>query len=155
MNIKTFYQSLPRKRISAGALFFNEKKELLIVKPSYKDHWSVPGGVVDENESPKEACIREVKEEINLDIKNPRFIGVDYKPARGQRNESLQFVFYGGILTQNQIDKIKLRSGEISEYKFVKAEEAIPLLSKGFQKRMPKCLEAIKNNTGIYSEEGE
>lgn len=56
-----YYKGLPKKRMGVGALFLNDKNEILIVKPSYKDHWSVPGGVVDENESPRQACIREVK----------------------------------------------------------------------------------------------
>lgn len=42
-----FYNSLLKKQIAAGVLFFDNKGELLIVKPSYKNHWSVPGGVIE------------------------------------------------------------------------------------------------------------
>ncbi len=33
-----YYKRLPKKRMAAGCLFFNEEEEILIVKPSYKDH---------------------------------------------------------------------------------------------------------------------
>lgn len=48
-----YLKTLPRKRMACGVLIFNEKNELLIVKNSYKDYWSIPGGVIEENESPQ------------------------------------------------------------------------------------------------------
>lgn len=75
---ENYYKNLPKKRMGAGALFFNENNEMLVVKPTYKDHWSIPGGVVEENESPRIACIREVKEEIGLEIRELKFLCVDW-----------------------------------------------------------------------------
>lgn len=147
-----YYQTLPKKRIAAGALFFNDNDELLILKPTYKDHWSIPGGVVDENESPRQACIREIKEEIGLDINIERFLCVNYISVALKKDEFIVFIFYGGILTPSQIKNIKLPEKEISEYKFLKTEEALSLLSEGMRQRIPKCLKAIKNITSIYLE---
>jgi len=73
-----YYKNLPKKRMGVGVLIFNDKEEVLIVKTSYKDHWSIAGGVVEEKESPKETLIREVKEEIGLDLKEVKFLSVDY-----------------------------------------------------------------------------
>lgn len=153
--ISEFYKDLPKKRMGVGALFFNEKEELLIVKPVYKNHWTLAGGVVDENESPLQSCIREVKEEIGIDIKNAKFLCVDYTTAREEKNESLQFIFYGGILNKNQIADIKLTDGEIGEFRFAKVEAIVPLLSEKLGKRLPKCIKSIKNGTAIYLENGE
>jgi len=98
MNMNDYYQKLPKKRMGVGALIFNEKDELLIVKPSYKDRWSIPGGVVEENESPRNACIREVMEEVSIELKHVRFLCIDYTRANSDKDESLQFIFYGGKL---------------------------------------------------------
>ncbi len=49
-------------KMSAGALFLH-KDTILVVKPSYLDYWLPPGGGVEAGESPKEACIREIREE--------------------------------------------------------------------------------------------
>jgi len=138
--------------MGVGALILNEKNELLIVKPSYKDHWSVPGGVVDENESPRNACVREVKEEIGLDIENPKFLCVDWTSPTPEKGESLQFIFFGGILRQEQISKIKLQPEEIAEHQFLPLEKALPLLSEKLKRRIPKCLDAMKNQTALYLE---
>ena len=103
-----YYKGLPKKRMGVGALFFNEKDELLILKPTYKDYWSIPGGIIDANESPREACIREIKEETGLNISSVKFLCVDYCRNLGnEKGESLQFMFYGGILSENQISNIK------------------------------------------------
>ncbi len=150
-----YYENLPRKRMGAGALIVNEKDEVLIVKPSYKDHWSIPGGVIDNNESPKGACMREVKEETCIDLKECRFLCVDYKSSRSETGESLQFVFFGGKLSERDTRNIKPDGKEIIEYRFVKIDEALPLLSESLQKRLPRCLRAYKENTAIYLENGK
>ena len=153
--ISEFYKNLPKKRLGAGVLLFNEKNELLLLKPSYKDHWSIPGGGVDENESPRQACLREINEEIGLSLKNIQFISVDCIKTREDKNESLQFIFYGGRLAASQQADIKLKAGEISEFKFVRVEQALPWLSRGLQKRLKKSLKALNKKTSIYLEDGE
>jgi ADP-ribose pyrophosphatase YjhB (NUDIX family) len=106
--------------MGAGALFFNKDNELLIVKPSYKNYWSIPGGTVDQDESPRQACAREIKEEIDLDVDTLRFLAVDYNSRESEeKNESLQFIFYGGVLSDELISKIKLDGKELIEYRFV------------------------------------
>ena len=69
----------------------NAKGEILFVKASYRDNWTLPGGVIEEDESPRDACLREVKEEIGLDLKAVKFLAVDYisklqtKEKKGER----------------------------------------------------------------------
>ena len=60
--------SLPKKTVATGLYVFDEQGKMLIVKPSYKEGWSVPGGVCESLESPTEALIREVREELGLII---------------------------------------------------------------------------------------
>jgi ADP-ribose pyrophosphatase YjhB (NUDIX family) len=78
MNDKDYIKNLPKKRMASGVIFFNEAGKALIVKPSYKDYWSVPGGVINKDESPRNAALREVNEEIGLDLKSMRFLCLDY-----------------------------------------------------------------------------
>ncbi|MDD4900577.1 MAG: NUDIX hydrolase [Patescibacteria group bacterium] len=152
---KEYYKNLPKKRMGAGALILNEKGEILIVKPNYKDHWTLAGGVVGENESPKEACLREIKEEIGLKFKDVKFLCVDYTRDKGDKGESLQFIFYGGVISKSAVKNIKLDGEEIVEYRFVKIGDALPMLNEKLRIRLPKCLDALKNNTAIYLENGK
>lgn len=151
-----YYKNLPRKRMGAGVIFLNEKGEILIVKPSYRDHWSIPGGTVDDNESPKQACIREVKEETGLTIKEVGFLCIDYSPKESdEKNESLQFVFYGGIIKDANIPNIKLDNKELVDFRFVSITDAEKLLGHKLVKRLPKCVDSIKTGTSVYLEDGE
>ncbi len=154
-----YLKTLPRKRMASGVLIFNEKGELLIVKMSYKSYWSIPGGVVEDSESPKDGCIREIKEEIGLDIKNLKFLCIDYTKADKSKNkdESLQFMFYGGRLNEEEIKNIKIDEKEIVEYNFVPLEKTTELLGgpvRSLVRRLPACLEALKENKGVYLEDG-
>ena len=61
--------SLPGIPVSAGALIFDRAGRLLILKPTYKSGWTIPGGVMEaDGESPWEACRREVREETGIDV---------------------------------------------------------------------------------------
>lgn len=53
--------------------------QVLILDKVKKEGWeglTFPGGKLEEGESFVESVIREAKEETNLDIKNPRFVGI-------------------------------------------------------------------------------
>ena len=147
-----YYKKLPKKRIGTGVLFFNEKKELLIVKPTYKPYWSIPGGIVDNNESPRQACVREVKEELDLDINIDKLLCVDYIFTFPKKYESLQFTFLGGKLNSKQIGNIKIPKKELEKYRFLEINKAIRLVSKHLAKRLPSCLKAMKENKTVYLE---
>ena len=143
---------LPKKQVGTAVLFFNSKNELLIVKPDYRDGWLVPGGSADADESPLQCAVRETREEIGLDLPELRLVGIYYGKSRGVFTDSLKLMFYGGILSDETITKIRLQTEELEEYRFAPVDEAIPLLSSSLQKSVSPCLDAIKNNTCAYIE---
>ena len=60
----------------AGNVIIEDGKILLLYKKD-ENHWEVPGGKAEENESPTEAAVREAKEEIGLeiDLERPFYTG--------------------------------------------------------------------------------
>ncbi len=65
--------------VSVGAFIVNENNEVLLHKravPAEKDHWCIPGGRLEMFEKLEDAVIREVKEEIDVDVKIERIMGV-------------------------------------------------------------------------------
>lgn len=150
-----YYKNLPRKYIGSGGLFLNDKGEVLIVKPKYKDQWEIPGGVAETNESPQEAFMREIKEELGLDIKPNQLLVYDFSSKVGFKGDAIMMVFFGGILTPDQIAKIKLPADELTEFRFVAANDAIALVTEKLAKRLPKALVAYKDSQCIGLKDGE
>src|ERR1051326_7997748 len=91
------FAKIPAKRMAAGAVFLDARSNILIVKPTYRPDWLLPGGTVEAHESPREACRREIKEELNLDVSLDKLLCVEYLSEDAQQTECIQFAFYGGI----------------------------------------------------------
>src|SRR5690348_2961409 len=59
---RTEVAPVPAIPVSAGALIFDRRGRLLIIKPTYKSGWTIPGGVMEaDGETPWQACMREVR----------------------------------------------------------------------------------------------
>ncbi|MBI4426157.1 MAG: NUDIX hydrolase [Candidatus Kerfeldbacteria bacterium] len=144
-----YVKGLPRKRAAAGVLFFNGKKELLLVKPVYVDHWKVVGGTVDAYESPLATCVRETKEELGLRVEPPRFLGVAYKRERAKNDENLIFYFFQR-LSDEQIASIAFPKEELSEYRFFHLGEAMKVVSDGSRQSFPLCFAAVESGRAFY-----
>jgi ADP-ribose pyrophosphatase YjhB (NUDIX family) len=148
------YATMAKKRMTASALFLNKTGEVLIVKPTYREDWLLPGGLVEADESPRQACSREIQEELNLTITFIQLLCVEYLSDDTKQTESIQFVFYGGVLTEDQLPLIALPAAELSEYRFVSREEAEQLLSCKLAKRLPYCFQALETKIPLYLEDG-
>ena len=146
MDKKQYLNSLPCKRISSGAIIFSQKGELLMVKPSYKDYWSIPGGVVEKNESPYQACIREGLEEIGIKVRIRKLLSVIYQYRNELDDESIQFHYLCFPLSKIQIKKIKLAKDEIEDYKYVKVKD-VPKYNQRFAERAIKYAKIAKFDT--------
>jgi len=64
-------------KVVVGCFIFNDKREVLLVK-SYKwpGKWVVMGGHIEWGETIADTCVREVKEEVGLNVKFVRVIEV-------------------------------------------------------------------------------
>lgn len=86
-----YLKKLPKKRVGVNVIFVDAQDRILVVKPSYRRRWLLPGGVVEKNESPLEGGIREVAEELELTLSMLQFLGVDYIRTPDGRDENFQF----------------------------------------------------------------
>jgi 8-oxo-dGTP diphosphatase len=154
MDNQEYIESLPKKRIAAGALIRNEARELLIVKPCYRDPWLIPGGVVELDESPKEGCLREVKEEISLDITVSKLLSFHYFSSAFDLIEGMVFLFDGGVLDEKRIGQIRLQETELERFRFVGVEQAIPLLEQNLATQIRHSLLSSNGENAVYMENG-
>ena len=107
---------LPAIPVSAGALIYDRAGRLLILKPTYKSGWTIPGGVMEaDGESPWEACQREVREETGLEVSRGRLAAMDFRRPREGRPGGIRFLFDCGQLSDSVLAGLKLQAEEISE----------------------------------------
>ena len=149
---KDYYDSLAKKPMGADVLFLNDKNEMLIVKPNYKDEWLLPGGTNEANESPRDCAAREVKEEIGLDINVQQLLCIDY--CKTSEGDNLKFVFFGGVLTGEQVSQIKLQELELIDFVFVSLDQAMVKFGPRKIKRIPHCINALTSGGVAYLENG-
>lgn len=106
--------------LAIGIALINEQNQILIARrPAHKAlplKWEFPGGKVEENESFESCIIREIKEELNLDIVPLDYIG----------KESFQYDYAHVTLhlyTGKIISDSPLKLNEHIEIKWVNANE--------------------------------
>ncbi len=143
---------LPRIPASAGALIFDQTGRLLILKPSYKAGWTVPGGQIEETgESPWQACRRETLEECGLELDRGRLACVDFLRPRPGRPGGVRFLFDCGALPDEQLATIAIDPAEIDEYRLAELDEAAALLSGPVRRRVRA---AAGRKRCVYLEDG-
>lgn len=145
--------ALPAIPVSAGALIFDRAGRLLIVKPTYKSGWTIPGGVMEaDGETPWEACKREVREECGIDLRHGQLVCMDFRPRRPDRPGGIRFLFHCGTIDDQRLAAIVLQAEELSSYRFAALPDALPLLRRPIRRRV----QAAASAPGlVYLEAGE
>lgn len=145
-------RDVPRIPASAGALIFDEAGRLLVLKPTYKAGWTLPGGQMEESgETPWQACRRETLEECRLEIERGRLVCVDFLRPRPRRPGGMRFLFDCGRLPDERLAGIAVDGVEIGEYRFADSADAPALLSGPVRRRF---LAAAACEHCVYLEDG-
>jgi 8-oxo-dGTP diphosphatase len=128
---------LPAVPASAGALIFDRAGRLLILKPTYKTGWTIPGGVMEaDGETPWEACRREVREECGIELRTGRLACMDFRRPRPGRRGGIRFLFDCGRLGDEVLAGIVVQPEEISDYRLVRLADALGLLRRPIRRRV-------------------
>ena len=133
---------------------YPEKVEILVAKRNDVDAWQFPQGGIDEGESPKEALLRELKEEIGTDdieiiAEMPEWLSYDFPkmiakkmyPYDGQR----QKYFLVKLKKDAKID-LNTEIPEFDDYKFVKLEDVFKYVKSFKRPVYKKVIEYFKQN---------
>lgn len=112
------------------AVWHNER--ILIIKNSYRDYYSLPGGYIKRGEDPKVAAARECAEEVNLQIQAEQLTVVgEFFSNKEYKKETV--IFFEANLAQNAEFEVDAR--EVIWGKFLHPSEALSLNLHGFVRR--------------------
>ena len=114
-------------KLIAHALIKRDGKYLIIRRTKIKrgkpnslpEYWDIPGGMVEEGEMPKDATIRETKEEVNLDITIGPILHEDSNYDKEKGTVFTRIVYQAELLEGQDESDIILQKDEHSEYMLV------------------------------------
>ncbi|MFJ4791637.1 NUDIX domain-containing protein [Kitasatospora purpeofusca] len=145
---------MAQARMAAGALFFDAEGRVLMVEPSYKDYWEIPGGYVEIGESPLQACVREVREELGITPPIGPLLAVDWAPS-DREGDKVLYLFDGGQLAAGDLAAISLQAEELLRFGFCSVDavpnRTIPRLAR----RIVAAARARKSGSPVYLEHGQ
>lgn len=140
--------------MAAGALFFDAADRILMVEPTYKDYWDIPGGYVETGESPLHAAIREVHEELGITPPIGRLLAVDWAPNEAEGDKVL-YLFDGGQLSQDHLAQIALQPDELKGFSFLPLEQVAERTIPRLARRILAATEARTHTAPVYLEHGQ
>lgn len=144
---------LPRVPASAGVLVFDRAGRLLILEPTYKRRWTIPGGLMEAGgESPWECARREALEETGIELAGGRLACVDFLRPKPGREGGIRFLFDCGVVADRRLEQIVLQQDEIARYLLADLPTAFGLLSGPLRRRVRAATEQPRRLR--YLEEG-
>lgn len=97
--------------------------EVLVVRDANDGDWEFPGGRIDRTERPREALLREVREETALDVQVSEPVFTANKRRKKKRGKF--FVYYAATTA----DRTVSLSDEHTDHRWLPPGEARPLLN--------------------------
>lgn len=113
--------------LTVDAVITDDEGRILLMERGtdpFKGTWVLPGGIVDPGETVEAACVREVEEEVGLQVRILRQVGIYSTPGRDPRGSFISIAFHavvvGGTLqvTNEARSHRWLAPGEVVELGF-------------------------------------
>ncbi|WP_351222482.1 NUDIX hydrolase [Streptomyces sp. NPDC002133] len=141
-----------RKRVAADVLLRDPSGRVLLVNPTYKPGWDLPGGMAEANEPPERAARRELREELGRNVQLLGLLVVDWVAPHGPWDDQIAFIFNGGTL--DAVDELRPHDQELSEARFVAVDKARELVSTRLRNRLDAALRALEVGRPLYLHDG-
>ena len=120
---------------TVGALIVNKEGRILLTK-SHKwfDKYTLPGGHIEVGETMRQAVIREVKEEVGLDVEVAEMLLMQEAIFAGEFWKRKHFIFFD-FLCKSRDQQVKLDGRELQEYVWEYPGEAFRLELDSFTRK--------------------
>lgn len=126
----------------AGCVIENDKKEILLLHRNTpkRTQWETPGGKIEESENPAAAAVREVKEELGVEVKIVRKLGGEVFTEDGFEMSYVWFlaeiVTGTPIPVEDKLDKVEYFSWEELKEKADLSANTKNLVNAYFEKKI-------------------
>lgn len=120
----TWFAGLEKRMSSSALAIHDEQGRVLVVKANYRHEWSFPGGVIDAGETPMQAALREVREEVGLSLDAQSLVFQFVADRVSPMAQTYQFIFETTVAS-SVFDKITLDTDELDEYALVTRQQIL------------------------------
>lgn len=145
----SWYAGLPGVVVAAGALITDPAGSVLVVKPNYREHWTIPGGICEFGEPPQAGCAREVAEEIGLPLRIGGLLAIDWsQPFGADVRPIMHFLFDGGEIDKSA--RIVVQEAELDGYQFTPVADLADYLPSFVLRRVAAALHSRQSGGTIY-----
>lgn len=141
-----------RKRIAADVLIRDTAGRVLVVDPTYKEGWDLPGGMIEANESPTAGAVRELEEELGITPSIGRPLVVEWVGAHGPWDDQIVFVFDGGVLPDEGVAGVEVRDQEIGRWRFVDVDDIRGEMRLHVWRRLRAAVDSVASGETRYLE---
>ncbi len=139
-----------RKRVAAKVLLRDDHGRVLLVDPTYKPFWDLPGGMAEANEAPHQAALRELREELGLTLELGALLCVEWVAPHDPWDDLIMFVFDGGTLPPEAARKLRPEDEELRAVGWYTPEQAARLLREDVWERTRQSLRAQEAQITTY-----
>ncbi|MET9964557.1 NUDIX hydrolase [Streptomyces sp. NPDC006356] len=141
-----------RKRVAADVLLRDPAGRVLLVNPTYKPGWDLPGGMAEANEPPERTVVRELREELGLDVVVRGLLVVDWVAPHGPWDDQIAFIFDGGVLDAHGV--LEPHDEELSAAGFFSTTEAGRMVRDRMRRRLAAAVQALRERRTAYLHDG-
>ncbi|MFD9333205.1 NUDIX domain-containing protein [Streptomyces sp. NPDC060028] len=152
--VRAYYAARPAPLVAATGIVLDSRGRVLVLTPSYKDDLELPGGTVDDTETPEEGLARELKEELDLSVPVGRLLAVDSRPPGALGRSLIAHVHLVGPLTPGQAAAISFADGEVADARWLTPDEACEALPARIAPRLRAGLAALYSGSLAHLVDG-
>ena len=145
--------ALPKKRLIAHVLLRDGLGRVLLCETQFKADWELPGGIVEPYETPRQGAIREVGEELGIELAVGRLLVVDWMPPYLGWDDAIEMIFDGGRVAETDLAAWSLQPTEIKRVALVDLETAAGLVTALAHRRLVLAA-SLGPDEMAYTEDG-
>ncbi len=152
--IRWLNERLPRKRAIGQGLIRDAQGRVLLCQMTYKEAWDLPGGVVEPAESPRVGCLREVAEELGVELQSRGLVAINWmSPWRGW-DDACTYLFDLGVHDVELPRRLHLQPTEIAAVHWCHLDEPLHQVGEATARLLRAVAGVTAEALPLYLEDG-
>ncbi|MFG2981240.1 NUDIX domain-containing protein [Streptomyces sp. NPDC048258] len=152
--VRAYYATQPAPLVAATGIVVDTRGRVLVLTTSYKADLELPGGTVEDTETPEAGLARELEEELGLTVPVGRLLAVDSRPPGPLGRSLVVHVHLVGPLPPAEAAALSFPDGEITEARWLRPDEACAALPDRIAPRLRAGLAALHTGSVAHLVEG-